>query len=75
MRLYTEYSGRRAASSDPLIWDFDQEKIAYMEQIRSVDDLLNFYSTRDGRMEALAFDCALAMGLSRHDAKSVAGDI
>lgn len=52
----------------------DEDEIAYLGQIRSVDDLHNFTSDGTGRFEALAYDAALALGLSKWDAMSVAND-
>lgn len=80
LRLDAEWSGNRADippdDTERLkLWSFDAEDIAYMEQIRTIDDLLNYQDDGSGKMCALAYDCALAMGLSEHDAMSVAGDI
>ena len=58
----------------PDIWVISEEEIAYMEQIETVDDLTNYTPSQNGHLQALAWDCAKAMGLSDWDAGSVAGD-
>lgn len=58
---------------EPEGWEFTAEEIAYLEQITGPDDLLN-YRSGNTATQALAYDCALALGLSKHDAMSAAGD-
>ena len=43
----------------------DAEDMVYLEQLRSVDDLLNFTDSGDGKMVALAADAAKALGQPR----------
>ncbi len=74
LRLLDEAAAHKIDSAHPEIWEFDDNDIAYLEQIKTIDDLLNYESDSTGKREALAYDCALAMGLSKHDAMSVAND-
>lgn len=78
LKMLNEWSGERADKinngEDPSIWDFDAEEIAYMDQIETVDDLLNYTPSTNGKMQALVYDIALEMGLSKHDAMSAAND-
>lgn len=74
LKLQSEFYEGRCNSDHPEIWELDEEEIAYMEQIKTVDDLLNYTPSSDGKMQALVYGCALAMGLSQHDAMSAAND-
>lgn len=58
---------------DPKHWIGDDE-IAFLESIKTVDDILNYVNDERGDIAALAYDCAIAMGLSRHDAALASGD-
>jgi len=74
LRMVDDHAACAYESEHPEIWEFSQEEVDYLEQIKTVDDLLNYTPSPDGRMQALAYDCALAMGLSQHDAMSAAND-
>lgn len=50
-----------------------QREYDYLEQIKTVDDVKNYTVDHD-LMSALAYDAALAMGLSRKQAEQIAGD-
>jgi hypothetical protein len=50
-----------------------QDEIDWLMSIRTIDDILNHPD--DERFNDLAYDAALALGLSKHDAMSAAGDI
>jgi len=52
----------------------EAKEIAYLEQIQTVEDLTN-YDHNDGLLQALSYDAALAMGLSKREAMIIAGDI
>lgn len=73
LRLDAEYASYREEEAYEEIWAWKPEDIAYLEQIRTIDDLTNYDHSKD-YLCALAFDCALAMGLSKWDAMSVAND-
>lgn len=51
------------------------EMIAYLEQVGSIDDLGNFSDSGSGDLVALAYDAALALGLSDVQARIVAGEL
>lgn len=73
LKLFDEFQSHKFDDPDG-IWVFHDDEIAYMEQIKSIDDLTNYVDDGTGRMSAMAYDCALAMGLSVWDAMSVAND-
>lgn len=52
----------------------EPDEIDYLVQIRSPADLLNYSDDGTGRLRALAYDAALALGLCEWDAESAAGD-
>lgn len=74
LRLYDEFAAQRIDSGDPAHWEIPADEIAYMEQIQTADDLGNYTDDGTGRFHALAYDCALALGLSKWDAQSIADD-
>lgn len=47
-------------------YDLSQEEIAYLEQIQSIQDLGNY-----GELADLAYDAALALGLSDEEAENI----
>lgn len=73
LRLDAEHASHRYEENYEKFWAWKPEDIAYLEQIRTVDDLTNYDHSND-YLKALAYDCALAMGLSQWDAMSVADD-
>lgn len=74
LRLFDQFASQRTDSDDPAHWEIPQDEIEYMEQIKTIEDLGNFTDDGTGRFCALAYDCALAMGLSKWDAQSIAND-
>jgi hypothetical protein len=51
------------------------EMNAYLEQIQSADDLKNFTDGGNGDLVALAYDAALALGLSEIQARIISGEL
>ena len=52
----------------------DSDDISYLEQIKTEKDLTNYTDDGSGKMCALAYDAAIALGLTREQASVVAGD-
>jgi len=50
------------------------DEVAYLQSIKTVDDIPAYQDDGTGRFNALAYDVAIAMGLGKWDAMSVAGD-
>jgi len=73
LRLDGEFASHKYEESYEASWTWKPEDIAYLEQIKTIDDLGNYDHNND-YLCALAYDCALAMGLSKWDAMSVAND-
>lgn len=54
---------------------FEADESAYLEQIESESDLLNCVDDGTGRFSALAYDAAVAIGLSVTEANKIADSI